>query len=544
MMRIQYITILLVLQVLGHLQAQITPTRKDSLKGFIGPAREYNVLHYDLDIRFDLSGQSIEGILEMEYIPSGNLKQLQIDLFENMEVLKILQSGKELKYWREFDAIFIETPNSKGTKEKLKVYYRGKPVKAKNAPWDGGFVWKKDENGQHWVGVSCEGIGASLWWPNKDHLSDEPDHGMKIHLTVPENLMAISNGNLEKVSPAEKGFKTWHWKVAYPINNYNVTFYIGNYVHFSDKYQSKDSSWLNLDYYVLKPNEVKAKAHFEQVHKVLESFEHYFDKYPFWNDGFALVESPYLGMEHQSAIAYGNQYQKGYLGGRIPEEFHFDYIILHESGHEYFGNAVSANDYADLWIHEGFTTYMEALYIEYLYGKKAALRYLDSQRKLIRNTMPIVGPRNIHFTDFPDSDMYYKGSWILQTLRFAFKNDAEWFKMIKSFYNTYKFKNIQTEDFIKFVNNFTGKDYQPFFNQYLYKTEIPGVHIRVETTGNKTRIFYKLICSEPKLELPVEINLDGKVIQLDASVTERNIEFNRVFKNVKAVNTQALMNIP
>ncbi|MBK9109137.1 MAG: M1 family metallopeptidase [Saprospiraceae bacterium] len=544
MMRIHFLAIFLAIQLFGNLYSQQSFTRKDSLRGALRPERAYNVLFYDLDIKFDISAQSIEGILEMEYIPSENLKKLQLDLFENMEVVKVLKGGRELKHHREFDALFIETADSKGSKEKIKVYYKGKPIKAKNAPWDGGFVWKKDENGQPWVGVACEGTGASLWWPNKDHLSDEPDKGMKIRLTVPEELMAISNGNLETVSPSEKGFKTWIWKVSYPINNYNVSFYIGDYIHISDKYQSKDSTWLDLDYYVLKGNESKAKAHFEQVHKMLESYEHYFEKYPFWNDGFALVESPYLGMEHQSAIAYGNKFQRGYLGGLIPEEFNFDFIIIHESGHEYFGNAVSVSDHADMWIHEGFTTYMEALYLEYLYDKKAALRYLDHQRKLIKNNSPIVGPKDVNYSGFPDSDQYYKGSWMLQTLRFALKNDAQWFKLIKEFYTTYKFKNIQTEDFINFVNKFTGKDFHPFFNVYLYKSEIPSVQLRVEYSGTKTRIFYKLNCSESKLEMPIEINLDGKIIQLDANTSERNIEFNRVFKNVKAVNHQALVNIP
>ncbi|MBK8956152.1 MAG: M1 family metallopeptidase [Saprospiraceae bacterium] len=527
--------------LLNGTYAQQNFSRKDSLRGALRPERAYNVLFYDLDLKFNLSSQSIEGSLEMEYLPTEDLRILQLDLFENMEVERITKGSKELNYSREFDALFIESQDSKGKKDKIKVHYKGKPIQAKNAPWDGGFVWQKDEQGKPWVGVACEGTGASLWWPNKDHLSDEPDNGMKIRLTAPEDLMAISNGNLEKVSEPVKGYKTWHWRVGYPINNYNVSFYLGDYVHFSDKYQSKDSSWLNLDYYVLKANESKARVHFEQVHKMLECYEHYFGKYPFWNDGFAMIEAPYLGMEHQSAIAYGNKYKRGYLGGMIPEEFNFDFIIIHESGHEYFGNALSVSDHADMWIHEGFTTYMEALYVEYLHGKKAALRYLDHQRKLIKNSMPLVGPRDVNFTGFPDSDQYYKGSWVLQTLRSAFKNDAEWFKMLKSFYTTYQFKNIQTEDFIQFVNKFSGKDFTPFFQQYLFHTEIPKVVLRVEYTEQKTRIFYKISCKETKLEIPIEINLDGKVIQLDASSTERNIEFNRVFKSVKAVNTQSLV---
>jgi aminopeptidase N len=529
--------------VFQGIQAQQSFSRKDSLRGSLRAERNYNVSFYDLNIQLDIQDQSLTGMVEIYFQANQDLSEIQIDLFDNMKINKITTGGKELKYKREFNAVFVSGSFKKNEQYILKVNYEGKPVIAKHAPWDGGFSWSKDSHGKPWISVSCEGTGASLWWPNKDHLSDEPEKGMNINITVPGDLMAISNGNLEKVTEDEKKNKTYHWKVSYPINNYDVSIYIGDYAHISDQYKALDGSMLALDYYVLKDNEDKARNHFEQTKKMLEAYEHYFDKYPFWNDGYALVEAPYLGMEHQSAIAYGNGYQRGYLGGRIPDDMNFDYIILHESGHEYFGNAISCNDHADMWLHEGFTTYLEALYVEYSFGKKTALRYLDYQRPFIKNTIPLIGPRGVNFDKFPDTDIYYKGSWALQTLRFAIKNDSVWFNLIKGFYKTYKFKNIDSEDFFNYVNDFTKRDFTPFFNQYFRKSEIPKVKVKLQINGNRTRILYKLECSEEKLELPIELSLDGRVIQLDASTKEKNLEFGKLFKSVKALNTQALVEI-
>ncbi len=524
-------------------RSQTSFNLKDSLRGALRTERNFNVSFYDLDLAVDINAESIKGVCEIHLTANEPLNRIQLDLYEKMNLRKITESGRELKFERKYDAIFVQTSLKKGEETVLKCYFDGKPQISKRAPWDGGFVWSKDQNGKPWVGLACEGAGASLWWPNKDHLSDEPEKGVEVHLTVPSDLMAISNGNLSKVTDFDKTHKTYHWKVSYPINNYNVTFYVGDYVHFSDQYTAFDGTVLPLDYYVLSYNLDKAKNHFEQVKRMLEAYEHYFDKYPFWNDGYALVESPYLGMEHQSAIAYGNQFQRGYLGGRIPEELTFDYIIIHESGHEYFGNAISCNDHADMWIHEGFTTYMESLYVEYLFGRKSALKYLESQRAFIQNKFPVIGPRDVNFQGFPDSDMYYKGAWILQTLRFAMKNDSSWFKLLKGFYKTYKFKNIDSDVFFNYVNNFTKEDYSAFFKQYFYHAEIPKLKIKVEADSNRTRILYKLIASEENLELPIEISLDGRVIPLEASTKERNIEFRKKFKNIKGVNNQSLVEI-
>lgn len=540
---LHYSIYLLVIIIPSQQIAQQKFSRKDSLRGSLRMERNYDVSYYDLQFRPSIPDQSISGSVEMEFKPNEDLNSIQVDLFENMQIQKIMMGSRELKYKREYDALFISGNFKKDESYTVKIQYSGKPVISKLPPWDGGFTWTKDSTGKNWISVSCEGAGASLWWPNKDHLSDEPEKGMAIHITVPPGLMAISNGNLERITEDEKKNKTYHWKVSYPINNYNVSFYIGDYVHFNDQYQSKDGSTLSLDYYVLRYNEEKARNHFAQVKKMLEAYEHYFEKYPFWNDGYALVESPFLGMEHQSAIAYGNHYQRGYLGGRIPDEFNFDYLIIHESGHEYFGNAVSCKDHAEMWIHEGFTTYLESLYIEYMYGKKPALRYLDFQRNWIKNATPLIGPKDVNYHAFPDTDIYYKGSWALQTLRFALKNDSLWFELIRRFYLENKFKTIESEDFFRFVNDFTKKDFTPFFNQYFRRAELPKVQIKVEVYSGRTRIHYKLISTEEKLELPVELSIDGRVIQLDATTKEKNIEFSRLFKSIKAVNNQSLVEI-
>ncbi|MBP8724779.1 MAG: M1 family metallopeptidase [Saprospiraceae bacterium] len=524
------------------LPAQTSFTRRDSLKGSLRPERAYNVMHYTINLKVDPSSKSLEGSVEMEFIPLQAMQRLQIDLASNMELSAVRDGRKLLKFTREFGAVFIDVDYKEGSREKLVISYRGKPAQAKTPPWDGGFIWKTDEQGNAWVGVSCQGPGASIWWPCKDHLSDEPDEGIALNLTLPENMMGISNGQLVGVDqPEQAGWKTWHWKVSYPINTYNVSIYAGDYVHFQDSYTAGDSSKLALNYYVLRGNEEKAKSHFRQVGPMLACYEKYFGKYPFWNDGYALVEAPYLGMEHQSAVAYGNGYQRGYLGGRIPEEFNFDYIIIHESGHEYFGNALSVGDNADLWLHEGLTTYLEAIYVECMYGKKASLRYLESQRSSIRNAHPLVGPRGVHFTAYPDSDIYYKGSWVLQTLRFALKNDASWFKLLRAFYEANRYRIVDTDQWKRFVDEFTGKDFGPFFEQYLHRTEIPAVELKTDTSGHRTRIYYRLVNAVEGLELPVEISLDGRTIQLDATTREKNIEFSRAFKSVKAVNAQALV---
>ncbi|MEM6398565.1 MAG: M1 family metallopeptidase [Bacteroidota bacterium] len=457
----------------------------DSTRGSLKESRAcYDVTFYDLDIELNFKQKAISGgLLTMDFRLLSRPEELQFDLFDNMELDAVRLDGREVEgLRREHQAVFFELPERIGTGESiihtLEIEYHGQPVIAKNAPWDGGFVWARDAQERYWVGVACEGTGASLWWPNKDHLSDEPD-SMQISVTVPERYFVASNGNLRDEVELDNGKKRYDWFISYPINNYNASITVGHYTHFSDTYKSPfTGDELAMDYYVLDYNEERAREHFAQSQGVLEAFEHYFGPYPYPKDGFALIETPYLGMEHQSGIAYGNRYMRGYLGGMIPRDMDWDYIIVHETGHEYFGNSISVPDHAEMWIHESFTTYMEALYVEYHYDAEAARRYLKSQRPYITNKAPILGPLGVNFEDFPGSDHYYKGAWVLHTLRHAIGDDDKWWRVLRGFYETFQHSIVSTPEVIDYFVEAIGEDWVgPFFEQYIMRAEAPKLEI-------------------------------------------------------------------
>ncbi len=487
----------------------------DTLRGALNKTRTcYDVLHYKLDISVFPESKSLAGYVDMKFRATEDFLTLQMDLFENMQIDKIVfpaRDNRELAFKRRFNAFFVNLGEKleKGSVETIRIYYSGKPVEAKNAPWDGGFVWSQDEKERTWIGVACEGDGASLWWPNKDHLSDEPE-SMDISIAVPNHLMCIANGRLVGSEDMKDDFKKFHWEVAYPINNYNVSINIAHYAHFSDTYTAQDGEELNLDYYVLDYNLEKAKEHFKQVDIVLESFEHYFGKYPFWKDGFALIETPYLGMEHQSGIAYGNQYMRGYLGGMIPRDMDWDYIIVHETGHEYFGNSISCNDHAEMWLHESFTTYMEALFVEYTMSFKDAVRYLKSQRYFITNKQPIIGPMDVNWTQWSSSDHYYKGAWILHTLRNSINDDEIWWDLLKSFHEDNRIKNLDSGAFFKHVEKKTGRNYDAFFEQYLFYPGLPELQFKVKRKGKKIKLSYRWEADVPGFNMPVTFFVGGE----------------------------------
>lgn len=497
-------------------------TAADTLRGMLRPERVcYDVTFYDIQIRVNPDKQSLSGHVDIFYQALTDFSRLQIDLFRNMTLDSVVFTGKKLSFEREYDAVFINFPFQKsGSTGKFRVYYQGKPTTANHPPWDGGFVWSRDRRGRHWIGVACEGDGASLWWPNKDHLSDEPD-SLSIRVSVPKGLSCVANGNLRN-QVDEGDYQRWDWFVSYPINNYNVSVNIANYTHFSDRYEAEDGKVLPLDYYVLDYNEDKAKEHFEQVKPMLSCFEQYFGRYPFWNDGYALVETPYLGMEHQSAIAYGNRYMRGYLGGMIPAGMDWDYIIIHETGHEYFGNSISCNDLAEMWIHESFTTYMEALYVECIYDYEEAVDYLVSQRSYIDNEEPILGPRNVNWEDWEGSDHYYKGAWMLHTLRNALQDDELWFEILKSFYLEHALSNVETEDFINWVNQKTGRDWNPFFEQYLVYPDLPILNYRLTQKNNNLQVEARWDCEAVGFSMPVLAGNPG-AFQLIVPSTEWQI---------------------
>lgn len=487
-----------------------TFSRADTLRGMLRPERTcYDVHYYDLQVDVFPKKESIKGQVEIHFHAVTDFDRLQIDLFENMQLSAVIFEGKKLAFERLDNAVFIQfPPQPQGKQAFFTAFFEGQPIAAQNPPWDGGFVWRKSADDAPWIGVACEGIGASLWWPNKDHLSDEPD-SMRIHVGVPKTLYAVSNGELEGTT--ENGDRqTFHWFVSYPINNYNVSLNIADYAHWQETYQAKDGSTMPLDYYVLKENESKARKHFQQVPEVLACFEQYFGKYPFWDDGYALVETPYLGMEHQGAIAYGNRYMRGYLGTMIPRHMDWDYIIVHETGHEYFGNSISCYDHAEMWIHESFTTYMEALFIECKYGYEDAVSYLQSQRAYVENQEPILGPMNVNWDRWKGSDHYYKGALILHTLRSVFNDDDLWFRTLKELHTQHKISHMSSAEVINHFDKAIKQDLKPFFQQYLSYPQIPCLVYDIQQHRKGTIVSYKWEADVPSFEMPVQIGSPGR----------------------------------
>ena len=486
-------------------------SREDSLRGDLSLMRTcYDVTFYDLFVMVDQQEKSLEksyNIIHFNVV--SDFDRMQIDLALNMEVLLIQFEGTELEYSREFDAVYIDFPRvlKKSEHANVKIWYSGYPKEAVNAPWDGGFTWEKDDNGNPWIGVSCQGLGASVWWPCKDHQSDEPD-SMRITCSARYPSKIISNGDLRKDTTVwDQYFNSFvnvsEWFVSYPINNYNVTLNIGDYVNFSELYISKKDT-LRMDYYVLSDNLVKAKEHFKQVKPMMECFEKYFGVYPFWNDGYALVETPYLGMEHQSAIAYGNDYLPGYHGNtRFIDELNFDFIIIHESGHEWWGNSITTNDIADMWVHEGFCTYSEVLYVECMYGYDAMLSYINSKKESVRNDKPVIGPYHVNVEG--SSDMYNKGSLMLHTLRSLIDDDEMWFEIIKGIANDFKYKIVDGQQIINYIIEKSEIDLTYFFNQYLKNKETPEFQYNLQKEGRNYTLVYKWNAI-PEFDMPILIN--------------------------------------
>ncbi len=483
-----------------------TFSEADTLRGKLSPARTcYDVRFYDLKVDVYPDTKTIAGEVDIVFTATQDFERLQIDLYENLEIDSIIYQGTPVLFQRRFQAVFVQLPSiKKGSTDQFTVHYHGAPIVSNNPPWSGGFIWTKDQRGTDWVTVACEGDGASIWWPNKDHLSDEPD-SMMIRVTVPDNLYCVANGNLKNTYPVANNRRRFDWQVSYPINNYNVTINIGDYVNFSETYVAADKTTMPLDYYVLSYNLEKAKEHFKQVNGVLKCFEVLMDKYPFWEDGYGLVETPYLGMEHQGAIAYGNRYMRGYKGGMIPADMDWDYIIVHETGHEYFGNSISCKDHAEMWIHESFTTYLEALYVECSASYEDYLRYLQVFRNkaYIKNRKPIVGPLEVNYTKFGSSDHYFKGSWVLHTIRHAIGDDDLWFELFRDFYRHFSMNHVDTEMVIDWFDQRTKIKLTPIFRQYLFHPSIPKLQYSLEQKGTDLILTHEWIVNEPKFEMPL-----------------------------------------
>ncbi|MGV8814333.1 MAG: M1 family metallopeptidase [Gelidibacter sp.] len=505
----KYLYILLILVAVNTINAQDkTFTKQDTLRGSITPERAWwDLTYYHLDISVDPATKSIKGKNTVQYKVLEPYGVLQIDLQAPLKITKVIQNGDVLRVKNEGNAHFIslKSDQKKGSIQSLDVYYEGQPQEAINAPWDGGFSWKKDDNGNDFIATSCQGLGASVWWPNKDHMYDEVD-SMLISVTVPKALMEVSNGQLRSVEEHKNGTKTYNWFVNNPINNYGVNVNIGDYVHYSEDYQG-EKGLLKMDYYVLKDNLEKAKTHFKDAPRMMEAFEHWFGPYPFYEDGYKLVEVPYLGMEHQSSVTYGNQYKNGYLGRDVSGSgwgLKFDFIIIHESAHEWFANNITYKDIADMWVHESFTSYAESLFVEYFYGKKASAEYVIGIRKNIQNDKPIIGPYDVNQSG--SVDMYYKGANMLHTLRQWVNDDGKWRDILRGLNETFYHQTVTTKQIEDYISKTSGLDLKAFFNQYLRYSNIPTLEYSIKDKQLK----YRWVDTVPDFEMPIQVYFDGK----------------------------------
>ena len=485
--RIFTVVVLLMLMCSSALGQQ-NFTRQDSLRGSITPERAWwDLVFYDLQVEVMPDDKFIRGSNEVRYRVEKSNQVMQIDLQPPLTITKITQDNKELPYRTEGNAHFIRLRKKQqpGAINAIKIHYEGKPIEAKRAPWDGGFSWKKDKNGKHFVATSCQGLGASAWWPNKDHMYDEVD-SMAIAITGPKNLVGVGNGRLKKVVEGPDT-KTYHWYVSNPINNYGVNVNLADYVNFGEVYEGENGALL-LDYYVLSYNLEKAKSQFTQTPMMIRAFEHWFGPYPFYEDSFKLVEVPYLGMEHQSSVTYGNQYLNGYLGSDLSGTgmgMLFDFIIIHEGGHEWFANNITYKDIADMWIHEGFTAYSENLYLDYHFGTQAAEKYVIGTRRNIRNDKPIIGVYDVNQRG--SGDMYYKGANLLHTLRQLVEDDEAWRQMLRGLNKEFYHQTVTSAAVEDYMSKTFGKDLSAFFDQYLRTTKVPVLEYVVEGDTMKFR---------------------------------------------------------
>ncbi len=490
-------------------------SKADSLRGELTALRTcYDIQYYHLDVKVDIDNKFISGSNLFKFEAVERFNKLQFDLFDNLSVDKVEYKGKSLPFTREYNAVFVDFPEyiEKGKVDSFTVHYSGNPIQATRAPWDGGFDWKKDSNGKPWVATACQGLGASVWWPNKDHQSDEVK-SMLISVDVPNGVMNVSNGRLVKTEKLKNGYTKYHWKVENPINNYNVALNIGDYTHFKETYAGEKGP-LSVDYYVLKENAGKIDHLKKNANETLKAFEHWFGPYPFYEDGYKLVETAHLGMEHQSAVAYGNKYQNGYLGrdgSRTGWGLKWDFIVVHESGHEWFGNNITSNDLADMWIHESFTNYSEALFIDFFYGKEASQAYVNGNRRGIQNDSPIQGPYNVNKEG--SGDMYNKGGVLHNMIRTMIDDDDKWRNILRGLNKKFYHQTVDYGDIVNYMSKESGINLDKTFEQFVQTKSIPTL----EVIENSPGVFMIRWISEVKdFQMPVHIfDKDGKRLRID-----------------------------
>ncbi|MFD2864138.1 M1 family metallopeptidase [Mucilaginibacter antarcticus] len=500
--------------------------RADSLRGNLTPLRTcYDISYYHLDVKFDIDKKYISGSNQFKFTATQNFTKLQFDLYANLTIDKVVYKGKNLPFTREAAAVFVTFPKAikKGAKDEFIVHYNGNPTIAKNAPWDGGVVYTKDSLGTAWVATACQGAGASIWWPTKDHQADEVD-SMLISISVPKGLKDVSNGRLRKTTELKDGYTRFDWFVGNPINNYDVAANIGDYAHFGGVYPGEKGK-LTTDFWVLSYNVEKAKKHFDRdVPRMLKSFEYWFGPYAWYEDGYKLIESPHLGMEHQSGVAYGNKYKSGYLGRDLSGTglgLTWDYIIVHESGHEWFGNNITSKDIGDMWVHESFTDYSESLFIESTSTKQKGQEYVYGLRRSIGNRTAVVGPYNVNKEG--SGDMYNKGSVILNMTRTIINDDEKWRNILRGLNKTFYHKTVTYDDITGYITKQAGINLLPYFDQYLRYPKLPTIEF--STIEGKLAARWKADAKD--FTMPVKVRAKGgefKFISFGDTYTPVNIE--------------------
>ncbi len=510
-----------------HVSAQLLQnkevyTMEDTLRGSLNANRDWwDVLRYEIEVKPDIEKKEIEGKVKIYFKTKRNAKRMQVDLQQPLIVDSVkFSSGTysfnkspfgvfgNAKFFQKNSVVNIQISASIYEETSLTIYYHGKPKEAVRAPWDGGLTWSKDKKGNAWVSTSCQGLGASVWWPCKDHQSDEPDNGVSLTMIVPDTLIAVGNGLLKGKKNLPNNFIAYTWETKNPINTYDVAMNIGKYVNFKDTIMGEGGK-LNLDYWVLDSNLNKAKEQFKQVKPMLHCFEYWFGKYPFYEDSYKLVDAPFLGMEHQSAVAYGNKYANGYLGRDLSGSgwgLKWDFIIIHESGHEWFGNNITTKDIADMWVHEGFTNYSETLYTQWLYGEEAGNDYCVGIRKNISNNIPIIGPYGVNKEG--SGDMYYKAANMIHNIRHSINNDVLFRKILRGLNSTFYHKTVTTQQVENYISTTTGINFSKTFDQYLRTIQIPELEYYADSVASK--ITYRWVNSIDGFDMPLTIPVSNK----------------------------------
>jgi aminopeptidase N len=499
-------------------------TLEDSLRGSITSERAWwDLNYYHLEVQVFPETKSIQGKNTIRYEVLEPMNIIQIDLQPPLKITRVIQDGVELTWESTINAHFIKLTKDqkKGDENLIEVYYEGNPRPAIRAPWDGGFSWKKSKDGSHFIATSCQGLGASVWWPCKDHMYDEVD-SMLISVTVPEDLADVSNGRLRKVDhDKDNKTRTFHWAVSNPINNYGVNLNIGNYVSWTEVYQGEKGD-LDITYWALKEDEQLARKQYKDVIRMLDAFEYWFGPYPFYEDGYQLVQAPYLGMEHQSSVTYGNKFKQGYLGRDLSNTgwgLKFDFIIIHESGHEWFANNITFKDMADMWVHEGFTNYSESLFLDYHYGKQAGLEYVRGTRAGIENRKPMIGYYNVNYEGYP-GDVYHKGANILNMIRRITDDDEKWRGMFRSMNKEFYHKTVTSKDIEGFISNYLGRDHADLFDQFLRDNRVPALEYYF--SGGK--FYYRFSNCLSDFHMPVDVKLGDSFMRIEVSTGWNNLE--------------------